>query len=487
MNNREFKSKTTAFDFQSRAIKLLKKLDYGGIFFEQGLGKTKIAIELILYWLKERQVDLVIVVTKKGLIKNWEEEISLHSFLSHAVLQQNRKMSSALFLSGINLLVTNYEVINSQHRKLLPLSRLKKLGIILDESAKIKNPNSKLSKIFFSLIDIFKKRFILTGTPSANRPYDIWSQIKFLDNGLSLNIPYEMFVEQTDLKNTLNDDIQGQEAFSDNLTSIFSKIDGFCIRETKEENLKDLPEKRFLEIKCPWEKNQKELYEKFKEEFKAFVKKNNSMVEENTSNILKRIIRLMQVTSNPSLVDDNYSNITEKYNELKKLIHSIIEKDEKCIVWSSYVKNIDFLHSHFEKLGAVKIHGKINIDKRNENLYEFKNNKDIRILFATPQSCKEGLTLTVANHCIFFDRTLSLDDYLQSQDRIHRISQKKQCFIYNFIIENSIDVWVNKLIDAKNNAARIVMGDINIDTFKDSMDYDFSAIMKSILYDNKEK
>ena len=33
----------------------------------------------------------------------------------------------------------------------------------------------------------------------------------------------------------------------------------------------------------------------------------------------------------------------------------------------------------------------------------------------------------------------------------------------------------------------MVMGDINIDTFKDSMDYDFSAIMKSILYDNKEK
>ena len=60
-------------------------------------------------------------------------------------------------------------------------------------------------------------------------------------------------------------------------------------------------------------------------------------------------------------------------------------------------------------------------------------------------------------------------------------------FIYNFIIENSIDVWVDKLIDAKNNAAKMVMGDINTDTFKDSMDYDFSAIMKSILYDNKEK
>ena len=52
-----------------------------------------------------------------------------------------------------------------------------------------------------------------------------------------------------------------------------------------------------------------------------------------------------------------------------------------------------------------------------------------------PQSSKEGLTLTVANHCIFYDRTLSLDDYLQAQDRIHRISQNKECFIYNLIIK----------------------------------------------------
>lgn len=31
----------------------------------------------------------------------------------------------------------------------------------------------------------------------------------------------------------------------------------------------------------------------------------------------------------------------------------------------------------------------------------------------------------MANHVIFYDRGFSLDDYLQAQDRIHRISQKK--------------------------------------------------------------
>ena len=55
---------------------------------------------------------------------------------------------------------------------------------------------------------------------------------------------------------------------------------------------------------------------------------------------------------------------------------------------------------------------------------------DIRILFATPASAKEGLTLTMANHVIFYDRGFSLDDYLQAQDRIHRhFTEKHAMFI----------------------------------------------------------
>ena len=68
------------------------------------------------------------------------------------------------------------------------------------------------------------------------------------------------------------------------------------------------------------------------------------------------------------------------------------------------------------------IHGKMTIGDRNREVTKFMENKDIRILVATPGAAKEGLTLTAANHVIYFDRVFSLDDYLQSQDRIHRIS-----------------------------------------------------------------
>ena len=72
-----------------------------------------------------------------------------------------------------------------------------KVGIILDESAKIKNPLSKFQN--FHVSDRFKK-CIMTGTPSANRPYDLWSQIKDLDNRKALGDNFELFKKEFDLK-----------------------------------------------------------------------------------------------------------------------------------------------------------------------------------------------------------------------------------------------------------------------------------------------
>ena len=41
----DFSTKRDAFQFQQQAVNTLKDLEYGAIFHEQGLGKTKIAID----------------------------------------------------------------------------------------------------------------------------------------------------------------------------------------------------------------------------------------------------------------------------------------------------------------------------------------------------------------------------------------------------------------------------------------------------------
>ena len=54
-----------SFPYQHDAFMALRDLEYSAIFHEQGLGKTKIAIDILLYWLKQKMVDTVIKIVKR--------------------------------------------------------------------------------------------------------------------------------------------------------------------------------------------------------------------------------------------------------------------------------------------------------------------------------------------------------------------------------------------------------------------------------------
>jgi len=146
---------------------------------------------------------------------------------------------------------------------------------------------------------------------------------------------------------------------------------------------------------------------------------------DDSSAVVKRLLRLVQATSNPRLIDEAYRGESAKEGVLNKMIDAILVNGEKCIVWTNYIENVDYLYKSYSSIGCVKIHGGMKISDRNNSVTKFKF-PEYKILFATPTSSKEGLTLTEANHVIFYDRSFSLDDYLQAQDRIHRISQKKK-------------------------------------------------------------
>ena len=74
--------KHQAFAYQLEAVNAVKDLEYAAIFHEQGLGKTKVAIDLIIYWLSHHLLDTALIVVKKGLLDNWQRELASHSQLS---------------------------------------------------------------------------------------------------------------------------------------------------------------------------------------------------------------------------------------------------------------------------------------------------------------------------------------------------------------------------------------------------------------------
>jgi SNF2 family DNA or RNA helicase len=474
-------AKQKGFPYQLAALDAVKDLEYAAIFHEQGLGKTKIGVDLSLLWLGSKVTDSVLIVTKKGLIQNWRDEIDIHTFLRPLVLGQDRRKNFFAFNSPARLYLTHYEVLKSEAKRFALFLKTRKVGVILDEAQKIKNPDSSIAQALFGFSESFTRRVIMTGTPVANRPYDLWAQIYFLDRGASLGTDFVGFRHELDLSNDLWSNSGRAKAFEDRLASVFDKIRPFAVRETKVTASIELPNKKIHNLIVELEHRQAEIYRAFREEFVALVVKEGQPFWDNAEEILKRLLRLVQVASNPRLVDERYQQVPGKFPALLQLIEKVAEQEEKAIVWTSFTENVDWLARQLSDYGAVRVHGKMSHDDRQSSISAFKTQPNKRILIATPGAAKEGLTLTVANHAIFFDRSFSLDDYLQAQDRIHRISQIKTCFVTNLVAKDTVDEWVDVLLSAKHLAAKLAQGDITKEQYSIEATYAYGDMIKDIL------
>lgn len=472
--------KHESYPYQLDAVLAVRDMSYAAIFHEQGLGKTKIAIDILLYWLMNDIVDTVFIVTKKTLVQNWCDEIGNHSHITPRVLSGNRRSNSVALNSPVLIYVLNYEVISSNQDIISSFLLTCRVGAILDESQKIKNPESKLTQCFLSMTEMFERRIIATGTPAANRPYDIWSQIGFLDGGKSLGKSFEKFKTEMDLPNSSRSS-RSVGGFGDQLVETFEKIASFTVRETKQSAGIELPEKLIKTIYVNLSERQQAIYDSYRDELEYEVKTEKGLETDDVEVILKRLLRLVQCASNPALLDKSYSEVPAKYLALRQLVEEIDIGSNKVIVWTSFIENTKWLKEKISDLSPEIVHGELSVEKRNISIERFKHETACRMLIATPGAAKEGLTLTVANHVVFFDRSFSLDDYLQAQDRIHRISQKRTCFVHNLMARNTIDEWVDALLNAKHQAAQLVQGDISKETFREFFDGNVSDMLADIL------
>jgi SNF2 family DNA or RNA helicase len=492
MKQRSLEAKLDALPFQQEAVDAIAGLEYAAIFHEQGLGKTKIAIDTGLLWIASKVVDCVLVVTKKGLIENWRKEIMFHSHLTPAVLSEGSLKSLRSVFAKNQILLAHYELFKTDGELIDFLTKRKRVGIVLDEAQKIKNPASVLSECFHSKSALFVRKLILTGTPVSNRPHDIWSQIFFLDQGESLGANFKQFKAKLEIPKLVNPNALTEleenkvHEFETALEEIFDNIGSFTVRETKKSSGIKLPKKEFMILEGEWEPEQRELYERVRDELSIEISVDAQLTEDVSENLLKKLLRLVQITSNPSIIDDRYDNLPGKVPVLDALCDSVVENKEKIIIWTTFTRSVDWLNRRYSKYGAVKIHGSMNIAERNVSVTRFLDDPDTKVMIASPAAAKEGLTLTVANHVAFFDRSFSLDDYLQAQDRIHRISQTKDCMVYNIILPDSIDEWVDSLIRIKGAAAALAQRDISRVEYKSLVKYDTHEILQHILTANEE-
>ena len=445
-----FDPKTSPLPHQLETINFIIKNAIVALFDEQGLGKTKIVIDALSLDMQENKIQGVLVIAPMSLLLNWEQEVEKHSYLLPIVIKGSKREKRYRYLTGANFYILNYESVIYELQRVKRFCKSRKVAIVLDESARIKDPESKTAQSVFQLSKLSVKRIIISGTPIANKPYDIWSQYYFLDHGSLLSDDYKSFKSKFNIKNV---------EYKKNLEELHECINKNSIRRLKEDILL-LPEKVYSNVYVELSGKQLDLYESLCDELKIEITNyQGEVIIDESEAILKKLLRLTQIVSNPYLIDKSYNETPVKFSKLDELVNNIIAMNEKIVIWTSFVDNIRLLKNRYKIFSPLEIYGETSIKERAEHVNIFQNSEKNKIMILNPSAAREGLTLTRANNAIYLDRSFNLVDYLQSQDRIHRISQEKECTIYKLIGKDTIDEYIDKYMEVKSDIAKFLQGD----------------------------
>lgn len=436
---------------QVAGTRFLRENERAALFDEQGLGKSKQLIDAVSAEVAQGTLGGALIICPNGLKTNWAEEVERFSSLPYAVFGSGRKARRASFRSlRAVFYVINYEAVHAELASLRALLRFKPMALVLDESHRIKTHDSKVTRAVLQLRTEAHRRYLLTGTPVANKPEDLWSQAYFLDDGNALGATFEAFQRQYC---TNSGGYQSVEQLRERIMRL-------ALRRTKEDSL-ELPIKRFNRVSVELSGRQSALYGQMRDELAVWVRSlSGEEVLTKADLIFTRMLRLAQLASNPALLDTGYEQTPAKFLALDKLLSAYTEQS-KVIVWSSFVGNIRTLAARYEHLNPVTIYGEQNNPARDVAVRAFREDAAVRLMVANPAAAREGLTLTEANVAIYVDRTFNLVDYLQSQDRIHRISQTRECDVVLLVAAGTVDEFIDFSLEQKHRLARFAQKDVD--------------------------
>ena len=143
---------------------------------------------------------------------------------------------------------------------------------------------------------------------------------------------------------------------------------------------------------------------------------------------------------------------------------NILEETEgKAIIWANYQRDITQITDNIEKEygpgSVVDYYGLTPQEDRQDNIRKFQSDPKCRFMVGTPSTGGYGITLTAANTVIYYSNGYDLEKRLQSEDRAHRIGQKKNVTYIDIICEDTVDEKIVKALRDKINVASEVLGE----------------------------
>ena len=192
--------------------------------------------------------------------------------------------------------------------------------------------------------------------------------------------------------------------------------------------------KRFVYPNIPeWDKETYKTYESLE---KRFIR----MKERCLGLALGEIVPPARVKMFTSIYDENIEEIVDK----------IVESPKKTVIFSQFKSVVNHIADDLNNrdIGTVKITGDVNSAQRLENLTQFKEDDMVRVIVATSQTIGTGVTLTEANQMFFFGPPWRSTDFEQCTDRIHRIGQTDDVYIYNVVLDTGNEENLSSRMDS---------------------------------------
>lgn len=438
-------------DYQVEATHHLYGRYHAGIFLDPGLGKTAIMITVIKELLKHGDIDQVLIVAPIRVMytvwpmefKKWgldEEYTILHGpKKDDKLLNLNRIILTAP--STLGWLQDRIQEINSIFTD--------DSFLIVDESTFFKNPTSNRSKIIHNLARRFKRRVIMTGTPTPNGVMNLWSQMKIIDNGESLGKRVSYFRNSYFDYNPYTYSYTLKDGSYDR---IMSCVDDAIFCKTNDEL--DLPDRIDVVISVPLEGEGRKEYDKMRDSYvTSMIGSDGEFIH--ATNAAVAAMKLKQISNGFIYDTGRIARIIhlEKVSALEDLIEELGRKP--VLVFYEFKEDLNIIQTAIHELRVIN--SDQNADELRETIDDW-NSGNIPVLALHPASGGHGLNLQYGgcHDIVWYSIPYDLELYDQAVARVHRQGVDQPVRVHHIVGENTIDEVIMQVLERKDNLQNTV-------------------------------
>jgi len=451
--------KTELFDFQREAVQQALKHPYFALLMEQGTGKTITCLCTLGHRFLEGKVQRALVVAPKSALRVWRNQLVKHlrakviplkiATLGGKIKVEEKKQILKEWKSShhLQVVILNYDSARLMEKE---IKKWKPHVIILDESQKIKNPESKRSRVFHRLGPIARYRNILTGIPIPESPLDFWSQYKFLQPKI-FGKRYPKFRNRYARKTGFGGHKWKVKSYK--LKELARKAHRIAYRITKEEAL-DLPEWVDQELYCDLEGKAERVYQQMEYEAVVTIL---SDIPITAPIVLTQQLRLQQITGG-FLPDEEGEMMffgSSKLDLLKELLEDLPQK--KIVIFARFIAELDAIANVVRKSGRTVEIIKGKTKNADDIRADFQDKKHPQVLVCQISTGGIAVDLYAAGYVIYYSMTFSYDDYHQSRARVHRIGQESKGTYIHLLAEGTVDEDVLQAVREKRSLADLVL------------------------------